>query len=271
MTNICIISSWTENLNIVKICQQLSIDHTIVIDSLFWPYQDKENKFSQERVIKIMEYMSNNWATHFILSPDLELSLITHSKFSIIPLFKDYLTYCFNNSLVGKIGFIGWYSNIQEIEILFKVLSAEYKPTENQKKIKKFKLSKRVKDTTLWLYFTRLLSPRNMMINKILKTDLKYFKDANIDTLIPLNYSYFKYQKTITSFFNQKKCKFHNRDTIEQIFFNIFKKYNYWSLNSTNLTVYYTWSLHLISEEKKWERLLSQGKQKDIEYKQVII
>jgi len=56
------------------------------------------------------------------------------------------------------------------------------------------------------------------MINKIITTDLRYFKDANIDTLIPLDYSYFNFQKTITSFFNQKKQKFHKRDVLANIF-----------------------------------------------------
>jgi hypothetical protein len=56
------------------------------------------------------------------------------------------------------------------------------------------------------------------MINKIITTDLRYFKDANIDTLIPLDYSYFNFQKAITSFFNQKKQKFHKRDILANIF-----------------------------------------------------
>jgi hypothetical protein len=35
--------------------------------------------------------------------------------------------------------------------------------------------------------------------------------------------------------------------------------------------VYSTWSLHLIQDNKKWERLLSQWQQKTIEYKNIAI
>jgi len=279
MTNICIISSWTENLNIVKLCQQLSISYTLVIDSLFRPHQDKENKFLEERIVKIMDYMSTQWATHFILSPSIELSLlktnstfnIQHSTFIILPLFTKYLTYCLNHSLIGKIGFVGWYSDISQIESLFETIKKEYILTENQKNTKKFKLSKRTKDTSMRWYFSRLFSSRNMMINKIIKTDLRYFKDANVDTIIPLDYGYFNYQKTITSFFNHKKQKFHKRDTIQEIFKNLIEKEKPLTLHSTLLTIYHTWSLHLISENKKREALLSQSKQQTILYKKATI
>ena len=264
---LCIISSWTENLNIVKLCQQLSIDYTIVLDSLFWPYQDKENIFLEERIITIMEYMSTQWATHFILPPALELNLShNNSTFNILPLFKNYLIYCLNHSLVGKIGFVGWYSDISQIESLFETISKEHLLTDNQQNTKKFKLSKRRKDTSMRWYFTRLFSSRDMMINKIIKTDLRYFKDANIDTIIPLDYSYFNYQKTICSFFNQKKQKFHKRDVLKEVFINLIKEKKLPTVNSTLLTLHYTWSLHLISEHKKWEALLSQWWLNTIDY-----
>jgi hypothetical protein len=277
---LCIITSGTENLNILNLCRQLSIPYTLVIDSLFQPYQDKEEMFLQERAVKIMEYMSTQWATHFIISPSIELSLLKNTKeaasrkpqATIIPLFKNYLIHCLNHSLVGKIWFVGWYSDISQIESIFETMSKEYILTENQKDTKKFKLSKRTKDTSMRWYFTRLFSSRDMMINKIIKTDLRYFKDANVDTIIPLDYSYFNHQKTIISFFNQKKHKFHKRDILGNIFENIIEENKKLIVsNPEPIIIYYTGSLHLISENKKWERLISQGKQKTIEYKKITL
>jgi hypothetical protein len=245
---------------------------------LFWPYQDKENTFLEERIIKIMEYMSTQWASHFILSPMIELLLLQNPKeFAIrnpqsviIPLFTKYLTYCLNHSLIGKIGFVGWYSEISQIESLFETMNKEYILTENQKNTKKFKLSKRTKDTSMRWYFTRLFSSRDMMINKIIKTDLRYFKDADVDTIIPLDYSYFNYQKTVTSFFNQKKQRFHKREIVENIFKNIVEQNKKLTTNNLEpITIYYTGSLHLISENKKREALLSQWWQETIEYKKI--
>lgn len=269
---LCIITSGTENLNVVKLCQQLSISHTVIVDSLFWPYQDKETNQKIQRTEDIINYMKSQWITHFICHPTIELALLDNNKnrTDIIPLFTHYINYCLNHSLIGKIWFVWWYSDISQIENIFQVIVKEYIPTDNQKNIKKFKLSKRTKDMSMRWYFSRLFSPRQMMINKIITTDLRYFKDANIDTLIPLDYSYFNFQKTITSFFNQKKQKFHKRDILTNIFASTIKDYSITKKETQEtISVYSTWSLHLIQGNKKWERLLSQWQQKIIEYKNI--
>ena len=56
---LCIITSGTENFNVVKLCQQLSISHTIIVDSLFWPYQDKEINQKTQRTEDIVSYMKS--------------------------------------------------------------------------------------------------------------------------------------------------------------------------------------------------------------------
>lgn len=102
-------------------------------------------------------------------------------------------------------------------------MTKDYQLTDNQKTTKKFNLSKWAKDVSMREYFSRLYSSRNLLINKTIKEDLKYFKDANVDTLIPLNYSYFNYQRTIASYLNPKKYKFHKRDKVEEIFASIIR------------------------------------------------
>ena len=270
---LCIITSGTENLNIVKLCQQLSISYTIIVDSLFWPYQDRETNQKIQRTEDIISYMKSQWVNHFICHPAIELALLDNNKnrTDIISLFTYYMKYCLNHSLIGKIWFVWWYSDISQIENIFQIIVKKYLLTDNQKNIKKFKLLKRTKDTSMRWYFSRLFSPRQMMINKIITTDLRYFKDANIDTLIPLDYSYFNFQKTVTSFFNQKKQKFHKRGILQDIFNNIIKEKKLTTYNSQFITIFYTWSLHLLQGNKKWERLLSQWQQKTIEYKNITI
>ncbi|MEI6672958.1 MAG: hypothetical protein WCL02_06625 [bacterium] len=62
--------------------------------------------------------------------------------------------------------------------------------SDNQKAIKKFHFPfvYRVKETSLWKYYLTTLSYSHILINKIIKFDLRYFKDAMVDTLLPLNY-----------------------------------------------------------------------------------
>jgi len=99
-------------------------------------------------------------------------------------------------------------------------LSKEYKLTENQSKIKKFHFPFKfwVKEVQMWKYFGRKLSFSSLMVNKVIKFDLRYFKDANVDSLIPLNYEYFNYQNTIFKFFNYNKQRFHKLETLEKVF-----------------------------------------------------
>lgn len=115
-----------------------------------------------------------------------------------------------------------------------------YQPTDKQKTTKKFHLSKWTKDVSMRTYFSRLYSSRSLIINKTIKEDLTYFKDANIDTLIPLQYSYFDYQRTITSYLNPKKYKFHKRNIMEEIFKDLIEKEKLVKQNLQVVTIYHT-------------------------------
>jgi len=99
-------------------------------------------------------------------------------------------------------------------------LSKDYKLTENQSKIKKFHIPFKFwsKEVQMWKYFSRKLSFSSLMVNRIIKFDLRYFKDANVDSLIPFNYEYFNYQNTIFKFFNYKKQRFQKLENLEKIF-----------------------------------------------------
>ena len=101
-----------------------------------------------------------------------------------------------------------------------------YSLTDKQNNTKNFQqpLSKRTKDISMRNFFSRFYSNREMMVNKIIKFDLRYFKDANVDTIIPLSYDYFNYQRTISSFFNPKKQKFNKRDILSTLFGDYIKK-----------------------------------------------
>lgn len=275
---IWIITSWTENINLIKLCQQSDIAFCILADTQWRPYQDKTISYQKSHIQSFIEKAEKIWCTHIILPPIHELEHI-HNKWyqtkniTIIPLFSQYINYCFTKSLIWKIGYIWGYSNIQYIEKTHNLLSQQYTPTDQQKQTKNFQqpLSKRAKDTSMREYFLRLLSPRQMMINKIIKTDLKYFKDANVDTIIPLSYSYFNFQTTISNFFNPKKQKFHKRNIIEDIFKNYITSSKIVSNTTTDIYIYHTWSQHFFSEQKKWERLLSQWNKFSIIYKEILI
>lgn len=109
---------------------------------------------------------------------------------------------------------------MQLAQTLIRHVEKDYVLVPNQQSIKKFHFPfvYRGKETPLWKYYLTSLSYSNILVNKIIKFDLRYFKDAMVDTLIPLNYGYFHYQTTITKFLNFKKIRFHTLENLETIF-----------------------------------------------------
>lgn len=140
---------------------------------------------------------------------------------NIMPLFQSYvLDYCFHHSLVGKIGLVGDWSDTQVAQPLFEKLAQSYSLTENQKNTGKFQqpFARRVKEVPMRKYFLTTISYSDPLVNRVVKHDLRYFKDAAVDTIIPLNYGFFNYQNTIAKFCNYSKCRFHKLEKLESCF-----------------------------------------------------
>jgi len=74
--------------------------------------------------------------------------------------------------------------------LFYKKILPKYDLNENQKQIKKFHKDFPIwiKDVTIWKYFLLKYGYRDRMVRKTIKIDLRYFKDADVDTLIILNW-----------------------------------------------------------------------------------
>ena len=42
-----------------------------------------------------------------------------------------------------------------------------------------------------------------------MKHEFRYFKDSDVDVVVPLNYDYFNAERTILKFFNSKRTRFY--------------------------------------------------------------
>jgi hypothetical protein len=112
------------------------------------------------------------------------------------------------------------------------------------------------------------LSYANMMVNKVIKFDLRYFKDALVDTVIPLNYAYFHYQQTISKYFNFKKIRFHKIEKLENCWENLASSFNL-QASSYTVTVYHTSHVDFLKAEKRVLWLLQRGKSVEIKRENV--
>lgn len=276
-----IITSWNDTLTLFKFLQRYDHEYIIYYDFLNRPYGDKTHKYSLTQIQKWIWFLLKKWCEKIILPPTYELALLKDksSANSILPLFETYLrTFCFTHSLVGKIWLFGDYADIQIAQELIKNESKTYKLKENQWKIKKFHFpfDYRSKETSLRKYYLDELSYSDPMINKVIKYDLRYFKDAGIDTAIPLNYGYFNYQNTISKFFNHKKTRFHKLEKLEEIFKQLVwghceqsVRHCEQSVAIYSVSLYYTNHCDFLKRNKKLLRLLQRGKEIAIKYEEI--
>ena len=271
---IWIITSGSESLTLFRFLAKYDHEYVVYYDDLHWPYGDKSFDQSLSFVEAGIAYLTKQNVDAIIVSPVYELYIMQSSAFrmqkkNILPLFTSYIKeYCFAHSLVGKIGVLGDFADIEKAQSLLQKLEKTYTPTTNQKSIKKFHMPfhYRAKEVPSRKYYLTDLSYSHILVNKILKFDLRYFKDAMADTLIPFNYWYFHYQSTITKFLNFKKIRFHTIEKLEHIF--------QWLAGETKkgsyaVTVAYTGHAEFLKREKRVIRLLQRGKHTEIQRKHI--
>ncbi len=271
---IWIITSGSENLTLFKFLSQYNHNYVVYYDFFHWPYGDKTFEQSLACVEKGIEYLTKQGVDNIIVPPVYELHYLAWSLKlkawgqKILPLFKTYvLDYCFTYSLVGKIGLFWDFADLERAQHLMKNLEKNYVLTSDQKSIKKFHTPfvYWTKETSLWKYYLTQLSYSHVLVNKIIKFDLRYFKDAMTDTIIPLNYWYFHYQTTITKFLNFKKIRFHSLEKLEQCFLQLVPT----SWTNYSVTIAYTWNCEILRREKKSLWTLQRGKTTEIIWKEI--
>ena len=266
-----IITSWNDTLTLFKFLQRYDHEYIIYYDFLNRSYGNKPFEYSIEQIKKWIWLLIEKWCEKIILPPIYELALLHENSKnlsfydSIIPLFETYLhKYCFTHSLVGKIWIFGDYADIQMAQKVIHQEAKTYTLTTHQKNIAKFSFpfNYRNKETPLRKEYLNTISYSDPIVNRTIKYDLRYFKDAGIDTAVPLNYWYFNYQHTIWKFFNPKKTRFHKLEKLEEIF-------NTLSLTHSTkyaVSVFYTGHCDFLKRYKKLLRLLQRWKNSEVKF-----
>lgn len=194
-----------------------------------------------------------------------EESVTNEEKSLILPLFSEYLRMeVFPHSLVGKMGIFGEQEMLSDAQSLIAQLSSSFSPTANQQNTKKFAFPFHFwsKDTRIFSHLLQKLARKSLLVNTVIKQDLRYFKDAAVDSLIPLNYSYFLAERTISKFLNFRKIRFHGLSALEKSFKNLTEKHQ---SSSYQVKIHATDSAYALTSSKKMVRLLQRGQGIEIE------
>lgn len=246
---IWVVASYFDDLYILYFLNRFDFNYKVYLDWNNWPYQDKWFDFSLSNIEKWINYLISKWVDKVILPPIYEMHFDWDDR--VLPLYKNYLEIALSKSLVWKIWILWDYSDWERINNYFSNFSSFYSLNENQKNIKKFNFPFSIwfKQVNLWKFFLNNLSFRQPLVNKTIKTDLTYFKDANVDTLITLNYWYLAFSKTIWNFFNSNKTKFYWKNaldlSLDKLFLDL-EKENY------ELEIFSNSDLWLLFSSKKW-------------------
>jgi len=221
-----ILTSSNDMLSLFQFLHHTEHEYIVRYDDIHGFWGDLSQETVLDRVRLWMDFLLSKGVDAIIVPPIIELLLTTwtvdyKSPISILPLFGRYvLDECLPFSLIGKIGFMWDYLDIEIGQDLLKKLTANFVLTQNQGEIKKFHTPFVwwAKETRLWKPLLEQLSWSSTLLNTLIKNDLKYFKNAAVDTVIPMNYSYFWVQKTIQHLFNFNKTRFHGIEKLETVF-----------------------------------------------------
>ena len=268
---IALISSAMDSLALFKFLHRYDHEFLIYFDSLNAPYGEKSLKVWLSAAKAWILRAKEQAADAVILPPVLELACLNDKEMTneerslILPLFSHYLCdEVFPHSLVGKLGLFGEGEILRDAQELISQLSASFQPTKNQQNTKKFVFPFNFwsKDTRIFSHLLQKLARKSLLVNTVIKQDLRYFKDAAVDSLIPLNYSYFLAERTISKFLNFRKIRFHWFDALERTF----KSLTQGKENSPYaVKIHSTDSALALTSSKKMLRLLQRGQQTEIQ------
>ena len=231
-----IISSWIDTLALFQFLTRYDNEYLIYCDQTNFPYWEKSLDYVLECIEKAWEFLTKQWAEIIIVDPVYELAFKHSNKklwSKILPLFQEYIhKYAFKYSLVGKIWILSDFWSSSKIQELCEKETKDYKPTIEQESIKKFSypFHYRVKSAHSRTTNINDLWVHNPYLIRTMKNDLRYFKDAYVDTILPMHYHYFRMQRSIKSFFNFHKIRFHDFSIVEECFTNLIEKsdWKYW-------------------------------------------
>ncbi len=255
-------------LPLFKILNKFAHHYILYFDQNWWAYGDKELEFVVNRVNKAIDILQASNVDFIILQPTLEIYFrYTLGQENILPLGEKYFLKGLKFSLVGKIWFAGDWLDKQYFQSIFrKYILPKYTLTDNQKNIKKFNKNfpMWVKHTSMWKYYLTTFWYRDWMVRKTIKTDLKYFKDADVDTFFVLNWGYLAYDNLFRKYLKYKRIRHQWVNVLEEVFegFNL-------PTNTYNVEIIFDWPDYLLTSQKRFLYLLQKGKEINLKIKKI--
>ena len=266
-----IISSWVDTLALFKFLARYNYQYLVYVDQEGFSYWEKSLELVLNHIEEAGEFLIKKWADVIIVDPIYELALKYSDKklwFKVLPLFQQYLhEYAFKYSLVGKIWILSDFWSFSKVQELVEREEKNYNPTDEQKLVRKFSypFHYRVKSASSWAYNVNDLWVHNPYLIRTMKNDLRYFKDAYVDTILLMHYHYFHMQRAIKSFFNFHKIRFHDVSVVEKCFNDVIEKSDW----KYGVTVWINQPSIFLTRNKQLMRLMQRWKSVKVDIEEI--
>jgi len=264
-----IVCSGYEMMPLLQLLQTYDISYDIFMDWKMWPWGDKSYDLQKERVDIWVKYLLEQVNVDTLILPPLFEHAYMSSGNSeyILPIFTQYLTNeVLPFSIVWKLGLLCDSTTIDESQVMIRELCSWYTLNAKQIETKSFHTTFPVwsRSVSMWNYFLTTYGKREWMVRKAIKYDLRYFKDAAVDTLIPLSWWHLFYEKIIRQHTQWKKIRFHGKKAVKLVLD--------WYLGSSewaySMTLHMTDKAQPLLDEQKRMDMLGRGKADSVIIKQ---
>ncbi len=260
-------------LPLMQILNQYDHEYHFWLDRAYRPRGDKSSELRERRVQEWCDYLDKLGMDVIIVPPMCELAASNYQlSASVLPLFETYiLEYALKYSIVGKLWLLCDQADMEWAQQVISEMASKYTPTDNQKNIKKFHTPFAMwkKNLRMWTYFITTYGRRDSMVRKTLKYDLRYFSDADVDTLIPMSRGHLFFQKIIKTRINRKKKRFHWLDAVKECFERIIG--DKWQVagGKYSMTLHCTDMPTPILAEQKWMSVLGRGGEVEVKIEEI--
>lgn len=261
---IWVVMSWYEMIPMIQVLQQYNHTYHIFVDWAYWPWLHKSFALQKERALFAMHSLEEK-VDAFIVPPSIELALLKtwNTIKPILPIFQTYITqHVLPYSLVGKLWLLCSHTHMYDTDCstlldgYLHTVATSHELTKNQSFISSFHTSFPFwkKDVAMWMYFLWQYGNRHWMVRKTIKHDLRYFFDAWVDTLVPMDWWFLSYESVLSSRTKRKKIRFHGKNALTEVC----QQYVDTAHDHTYaLRAYTTDTQCPLSREKKYQLLLS--------------
>lgn len=255
-----IVTSGHEMLPLFDVLKKHQHEYHVFRDRAYRPRGDKSFQLVHDRIAAgITQLIAEAGVEALILPPVREVQALQKWLFNdvlqnipVLPLFSTYVReHAFRHSIIGKIGLLCDYADMDLADETIRLLEASYELTDNQRSIKTFHrpFALRKKEVRMRKYFLTTYGKRDRMVRKTIKYDLRYFKDAAVDTLIPMSRWMLFYQTMIKHMVSRKRMRFHGLEAVEASFATV----TAWFSTSAYRVTFHRTGGEEMGLEREWE------------------